>query len=623
MSNLKVKSGKSELTLHKSQRMVGLKTVQTRGLEKPDFVEAEILQNLGGFNIVTLKDSENIDTKLDEVREREEVEVGTHVYFAEGSERPVVPTGIIYISFHAGVSEAEQKIVLDEYSLELVERRNPEEVVVRVTPNSPNPLKVATVLQQISLVRLAEPDIDTVLDEYAFAVPADDLLAHEWHLQNVGILPDINYPLKKGADAKVIDAWKRLGNTGSSNITIALIDNGFDIAHPDLRDKVVKPFDVLTGSNNVPQGDPNFTHGTPCASVALASSNGQGMVGAAPNARFMPIHGTTFSDFKTEAMFKHCIKNGADIISCSWGTTEVNFTLGRIKEEAIARAAREGRNGKGCIILFAVGNDEKNFVNFYAAHPDVIAVGACTSKDDHAFYSNQGREVTVCAPSNGDWPIIAARAWWDQGRTHFNDDRRYWDDGRPRGSKYKHFGGTSSATPLVAGICALMLSANPDLTAREVKEILQQTADKIGQPWEYDSAGHSPKYGYGKVNADKAVAEALRRRDATSAPVMAEVQPSISGGKGLFRFDVKKQNPEGWGVQVGAFFDYGNVLIQTEKLQSQFAQPIVVNINELEGKTVYKLVVGVFTDVDDAKKLNQKMQTAGVKGFVRNLKDLQ
>ncbi|MCB0625145.1 MAG: S8 family serine peptidase, partial [Saprospiraceae bacterium] len=374
-------------------------------------------------------------------------------------------------------------------------------------------------------------------------------------------------------------------------------------------------------SSRILQGDPQFTHGTPCASVALASSNGTGIVGAAPNAKFMPVSGTSFSLRATEQMFDYCVKNGADIISCSWGTTDPNFSLSPLKEQAIARAAREGRNGKGCIILFAAGNDDRDFLNFYAAHPDVIAVGASTSKDQHASYSNRGRELSVCAPSNGDWPIIAARAWWDQGTTQRGiGDFRFWADGRSRGDRYKHFGGTSSSCPLVAGICALLLSVNPDLTAREVKEILQSTADKIGQPWEYVN-GHSEKYGYGRVNADRAVAEAMRRRETRTPPRVDEVTTTIQSGQGLFRFSVSKQAPHGWGVQIGVFAEYGNVLEQAEKLERQFGAPVVVSILESGGKTVYKVILGAYSNREEARSLLQRLNQAGIEGFLRGLSD--
>ncbi|MCP3931326.1 MAG: S8 family serine peptidase [Bacteroidetes bacterium] len=619
MGKITIKNGKGELSLRKSQKFIGLKTVSSRGTEE-DFVEKEVLKNLGGFKVVSLKqEGLSLDEKLDEIREKEEVKVGTHVYYAEGSKRPLIATGELFILFEEGTSTEEQNIVLDEFNLELVERRSNTNIVAKVTSKSPNPIKVAHRIQQISLVKHVEPDLDTLLDEYDEVEPSDDLFKHEWHLQNEGFVVDANWRLKKGADSKVLDAWKRLENKGSSDVVVAVIDNGFDLTHPDLEKNLFRPFDLWNQSDNLLQGDPRYTHGTPCASVAVAASNDKGIVGAAPNARFMPVSGTSFSLRATEQMFEYCIANGADIISCSWGTTDPAFSLSPLKEEAIAKAVREGRNGKGCIILYAVGNDDVDYVNYYAAHPDVIGIAACTSKDKHASYSNRGREVCVSAPSNGDWPIIAARANWDEGIPWETGTYKYWRDGKSRGMNYKHFGGTSSACPLVAGICALILSANPDLTAKEVKEILQKTADKIGDPSEYFE-GHSTKYGYGRVNADRAVAEAIRRRDGIEQP---EVEDSIAKGRGIFRFSVERQESKGWGVQIGAFAEYGNVLIQAEKLQRMFGEPVIVSINELEGSTVYKVVVGVFEKKSDANKLLQRMKEDNVNGFPRNLEDLK
>ncbi|MFK7932161.1 MAG: S8 family serine peptidase [Saprospiraceae bacterium] len=623
MSKLTIKSGKGKLTLEKSRNLVGLKTKESVNTEDQDYVDHQFHKNIGGFNVVELTAAEKpLDDQLDDVRQKDEVEVGTHVYYVNGSDRPLVPTGEIYIVFQEGVSHEEQQIALDEFHLDLVERRDDEVIVAKVTPRSSNPIKVAAQLEKFSLIRSAEPDLDTFVDEYDFNLPTDNLLEHQWHLRNQGFIVDSNWRLKKGADAKIINAWNRLGNAGSKDVVIAVVDNGFDLTHPDLKDKVYRPFDLWNGSSDVSAGDPTYTHGTPCASVALAAANSNGIVGAAPNAKFMPVSGTSYSLRATEQMFDYCITNGADIISCSWGTTDPNFSLSPLKEKAIAKAVQKGRGGKGCIVLYAVGNDDFDYVSFYAAHPDVIAVAASTSKDQHATYSNRGREVSICAPSNGDWPITAARAWWDAGLSWETGNYKYWRDGRSRGNKYKHFGGTSSSTPLVAGICALMLSANPDLTAKQVKDILQKTADKIGSPSEYIN-GHSVKYGYGRVNADRAVAEALRLKDGNANPPK-EVEDTIASGRGLFRFSVKRQAYKGWGVQIGAFAEYGNVLIQTERLERMFGESILVSINEINGKTVYKMVVGDFNNRDKAVKLMKRMESEqGIRGFPRNLADLK
>lgn len=624
MAKLTVKSGKGELRLRKSKSLVGLKTSHPEQTEGSDYVSEKVFENMGGFQVVSLQtDDQDLDSKLDEVRKNEDVLVGTHVYMTEGSKKPIIPTGEILIEFQEEASEQEQQIVLEELYLELVERRSANLIIAKVTPKSPNPFKVAQFLQKISLVKLVEPDMDTPLDPYAFQMPADTLLSHQWYLRNTGRISDANYSTKWGADAKIIDAWARLGNTGSSNVVVAVVDNGFDLTHPDLAGKVHKPYDFWTRSSNLYTGDPRFAHGTPCASLALASSNGTGMVGVAPQARLMPVSGTSFSWRVTEEIFDYCVKNGADIISCSWGTIDPANSLNSLKEQAITKAAKQGRNGKGCIILFAVGNDDKDYVSYYAAHPDVIAVAACTSRDEHARYSNRGRQVSVCAPSNGDWPLIAAKAWWDPGDPHQQGVRKFWADGRPRGDRYMHFGGTSGATPIVAGICALMLSANPELTAREVKQILKDTADKIGHPGEYIN-GHSVRYGYGRVNADKAVAEALRRKNQAAPPVVTSPapEPSTPPPTGFFKVEASDEKPKGWGVQIGAFSDYNNVLALSDRIKRLFGVTILVNPALSSGKTVYKVIAGAFASNQDAISLQEKMQRSGINGFVRNLEEV-
>ncbi|MBK8489980.1 MAG: S8 family serine peptidase [Saprospirales bacterium] len=623
MAKLTIKSGKGELRLRKSSSLVGLKAKNPEQVEGTDFVSEKVFENMGGFQVVSLQKGEmGVDEQLDEVRKKDEILLGSHVYYAEGSKNPIIATGEILIEFQEETDESEQQLVLDEFYLEMVERRTDYQIIAKVTAKSPNPFKVAQFLQKISLVKLAEPDLDTPLDHYDFRPPNDTLLAHQWHLRNTGRIVDTNYPTKWGADAKVIDAWARMGNMGSSEVVVAIVDNGFDLSHPDLAGKIYKPYDFWTRSSQLYTNDPRFAHGTPCASLALASSNGTGIVGVAPNAKFMPVSGTSFSWRATEEIFDYCTQNGADIISCSWGTIDQANSLNSLKEQAITKAAKQGRNGKGCIILFAVGNDDKDYVSYYAAHPDVIAVGACTSKDEFARYSNRGRQVSICAPSNGDWPLIAARSWWDQGDTRFQGNQRFWADGRSRGDKYMHFGGTSGATPIVAGICALMLSVNPDLTAKEVKQILKDTADKIGSPGEYIN-GHSSRYGYGRVNADRAVAEAIRRRTqgTTPSPVVS-AEPSSPPPSGFFKVEASEEKPKGWGVQIGAFSDYNNVLALSERIKRLFGVSILISPVASAGKTIYKVVAGSFPRSSEAISLQDKMHQSGINGFVRNLEDI-
>ena len=639
MAQLKVKFGAGELVLTKSNKYVGVKKSQTRSLGESELepdIKKVVHPSLGGFEMVSVKKKrgEKINDKLDLIRSLDEVEVGTHVYTAPGSDRPLIPTGSIYITFSKGVTEAQQTAILKEFSLDLKERREDNKIVAVVTPASSNPIKTAMALQAKDEVKWAEPDIDTPLDHYAFAQPAARLWGQMWHLQNTGRVPDnSSVHMKVGADSKVAEAWRLLDGYGNPNITVAVIDNGIDLSHPDLKDKVVKPWDLWNNSPNLQAGDPSFTHGTPCASVAIAPQNG-GMCGAAPAARFMPLSGTGFSIESTEAMFNYVIRNGADVVSCSWGTVDPNFALGSDKINAIAKAARDGRGGKGCVICFAAGNEDMDTLNVYGKHPDVICVGATTSDDEHADYSNRGRELTISAPSNGSWPILAARAFWDPGIPgEVGAGKWYYGDGIDRGSRYQHFGGTSSATPLVAGICALILSANPNLTAREVKQILMMTADKVGSPSEY-SNGQSVKYGYGRINAAKAVQEALNRAGKTPPPSTptsttgSTTTPSSQPGNppvgtGLFRYSSNARVAnKGFAVQAGSFSQWTNVKSIAPGLESKYGQPALVHVVGSGSSTIYRVLIGQFTTLGDANRLLSSMKAGGIAGFVKDLSTL-
>ncbi len=331
-------------------------------------------------------------------------------------------------------------------------------------------------------------------------------------------------------------------------------------------------------------------------------------------------------------MFTHCIRNGADVISCSWGTVDPRFRPGSEHARSIRKALSSGRGGKGCVVVFAAGNEGRDYINYYANMPGVIAVGASTSNDTHASYSNRGQGLSVVAPSDGGWPIIAARASWDGGNPGMPANKRFYVDGVDRGPFYKHFGGTSSATPLVAGICALVLSANPNLTAAQVKSILELTADKIGNRWEYNSRGYSTKYGFGRVNADKAVAEALRMKAGASQPTPPPPTPTppsqpsqptpptptppptapapapstpIVTGTNLFQFSVRGQARTGFGLQISVNNEFANVLKEVESLERKYGFPVLVNISTLNGRTAFKLILGPFatrSQADAAKR---------------------
>lgn len=492
-------------------------------------------QDLEGFEVFNT--SRNLDKKLDDLRAKPEVSVGTHVWHVDGEEdTPFIPTGNLYIEFRPGTPDEKQRSLMDEMHLNVIEVVHADAYRVSVTNESPNPIKCVMLLQKKKIVQIAEPEFLTKPVTGDYAPPAGRYIATQWHLENNGAaIPIVEIPnavygtahFKRGADAKVKEAWAFLGNMGSKNIKIAVIDTGFATDHPQLRGdgtKVRNPFNAANRNADVSPwyqaGDGSwgvFSHGTSCAAVAAGSLDVQGILGAAPNARIIPIKLDILSDEAIKNAFEHALLNGADIISCSLGFPKP-VPLSTYVTNYLNKVAREGRGGKGLPMFFAAGNanpasnNVPRQVSDFSAHPEAICVTASNSLDEHSDYAFYGASAFVCAPSNGNDGAGITTATVDVDGS-----------GRMLLTYTSGFGGTSSATPLVAGICALMLSANPDLRLADIKSILRQTADRIGSG--YNANGHSPYLGYGRVNALKAV----RMASGGSAPV---VTPSPASGGG-------------------------------------------------------------------------------------------
>jgi subtilisin family serine protease len=245
------------------------------------------------------------------------------------------------------------------------------------------------------------------------------------------------------------------------------------------------PFHVMAG---------NDIHGTPCAGVA--AGRGPRGFGLAPGCRVLPVKIFHADDLAADAQVADAIRYAAlhaDVLSCSWAgprSPDIEF--------ALRDAVTLGRNGRGAIVVCAAGNDGRGRVGFPAADPNAIGVGASTDADELASYSNRGREVHVVAPSSGGTRGIWATDVSTPGRG-FNTGQG--GAGDPEGLFTNDFGGTSSATPLVAGLCALLLSVRATLSIDEVRGLLATGAKKIGAASAYDANGHSDRFGFGRIDA--------------------------------------------------------------------------------------------------------------------------
>ena len=357
------------------------------------------------------------------------------------------------------------------------------------------------------VIQATEYALNTVLVEDCSAIGRnsginDTLYGCQWHLNN-----DDQFPFGVGEDVNVEGVW-RDGVLGEG-ITVAVVDDGMQHQHEDLRDNVDSSRNHdYTGSGDIynPFG---FHHGTPVAGIIAARDNSIGMRGVAPRAT---IYG--YNLIQDERHHTHA--NEADAMSRNAGSTAIsNNSWGpgdsgapehahRLWEEAVEYGVSEGYGGKGVFYAWAAGNgadlqDNSNldeYANFYA----VTAVCAVDHTDIRAQYSEQGSNLWVCAPS-GDSVI---------GRP----DIATTDDGNWYTTR---FDGTSAATPMVSGVAALVRQVNNELTWRDVKLILAASArqnDATFGGWEegatkYRDSGSnynfSHHFGFGVVDAGSAV----------------------------------------------------------------------------------------------------------------------
>lgn len=300
----------------------------------------------------------------------------------------------------------------------------------------------------------------------------DPYIGSAWHIGKIG------------APA----AWD---STLGSGVTIAVLDTGVNVAHPDLKDRIVPGYNVY--NSNTDTSD-LCGHGTAVAGAAAASTNNAlGVAGVAGAARIMPVRiaykdasGACPAYFSTIASgITWAADNGARIANVSY--------VGIAGSSAVKSAARYMK-GKGGLVFISAGNNniDENVV------PDTafIIVSSTDSYDRKSSFSSWGSFVSLAAPGTGIWTTNNALG-------------------------YSSWNGTSFASPVGAGVAALMMAARPDLNADQIESLLFKSAVDLG------TAGRDPVFGYGRVDAAAAVGAArsyVNNVDAT-APVAAITAP--------------------------------------------------------------------------------------------------
>ena len=336
--------------------------------------------------------------------------------------------------------------------------------------------------------------------------PNDPYFDDQWHLYNSGQTSGV-----AGEDANVMGVWDSFNGSG---VVISVIDDGVEHSHPDLSDNYVSVHSYAwCGDDSDPNPNSSDGHGTAVAGVAAGTGNNSiGVTGAAFGASIAGhrLIACGFSDSTgADALSYH--NGGIDIYSNSWGPFDSGNILdgpGPITIAAIEDSIYNGRSGLGNIYTWAAGNgldaDDNSNYDGYSNSRYSIAVAAITHYGKQSWYSEPGANILVTAHSNGGSPTYEGITTTDITGT----------GGYDGGDVTHDFGGTSSATPLVSGVIALVLEANPDLTWRDVQNILVHSSrknDANDSSWNVNGAGHdvSHKFGFGAVDAGAAVSLAL------------------------------------------------------------------------------------------------------------------
>jgi subtilisin-like proprotein convertase family protein len=354
-------------------------------------------------------------------------------------------------------------------------------------------------------------------------VPNDPHYPQQWHLDNRRQSNGI-----AGEDVNVIEVWDKYRGT---NVMIGIVDDGVDFFHndliPSLSYALSDDFSGLPFGFGGPGSADSFNedfHGTAVAGIAAGpGNNGLGVSGVAPDADFASIRlisNADATDGQEAAALRH-MRQDIDIYNNSWGPVDGVDWLrnpGPLTITAMVDGVDLGRGGRGSIFTWAAGNglEDNDNVNYdgYANFYPTIAVAAVDDRGRQAEYSEPGAAILISAPSSSgelgiEDGVVTTDISGNQGYNFVTGDA---DDDNFRDLDYTStMGGTSAATPVVSGVIALMLDANPNLGWRDVQTILAETArknDPNDNGWFTNAAGYefNDKYGFGVVDAGAAVA---------------------------------------------------------------------------------------------------------------------
>jgi subtilisin-like proprotein convertase family protein len=309
--------------------------------------------------------------------------------------------------------------------------------------------------------------------------PADPLYPNQWHLSNA---------LTPSASINAPGAWD-LGYTGAG-LTVGVVDFGASTSHPDLAPNL-----NAAASQPIPATQRDG-HSTSCAGLIAAARNTIGGVGVAYDARWANLtFGFSIADEAAAFAFRNDL---TAVKSNSWGPLDNGqvSSLDPLNRAALQNAAATGRSGLGTVFIWAGGNGgaiDRVDYDPYASSRHVIAINPVGDLNQPPAYAEAGSCLIAAAPSDGNTRAITT--------TDFNGVSNTYT---------AFFGGSSAAAPTAAGVAALVLQANPALTARDVAHVLIGSAQVINPAdpgWQNNGAArpYHERLGFGLIDAARAV----------------------------------------------------------------------------------------------------------------------
>lgn len=340
-------------------------------------------------------------------------------------------------------------------------RLGPPDVYVLDLPATASEKAVAATLARHPHLKFAE------LDQLAVPAlaPNDPYAGSEWHLAKLG-LPT---------------AWD---TTQGSGVTIAILDTGVDGTHPDLAGRMVAGWNFYDNNSNTADV---HGHGTAVAGAAAASvNNGVGVAGMAGQAFLMPVR---IADANAYAYWS-TVAQGLTWAS-DMGARVANISYGGVAASATVQTAAQYMRARGGLVVVAAGNN--GIDEGIAPTTSMVVVAATDANDQKTSWSSYGSFVSIAAPGQDIWTTT-------------------------RGGGYQAWWGTSLASPVVAGVVGLMMSARPGMSNTQLEGLLYSSSVDLG------AAGRDSSYGWGRVNAAAAVQAAL------ASPIADAQAPSASIG---------------------------------------------------------------------------------------------